>query len=80
MHFQSYDPQNGPFYDEMFAPTDQPWAHCAPFHEELAQMAPSQFDECRRLADLAFLLQGITFTVYSDGLGTERRGVYKGMT
>jgi uncharacterized circularly permuted ATP-grasp superfamily protein len=35
-------------------------------------MARTQFEECRRLADLAFLLQGITFTVYSDGLGTER--------
>jgi uncharacterized circularly permuted ATP-grasp superfamily protein len=65
-----YDP--GAFYDEMFTAAGEPRVHCAPFHEELAQMAPSQFDECRRLADLAFLLQGITFTVYSDGLGTER--------
>ena len=56
----------------MFTPGGEPRPHCAPFHDELAQMAPSQFDECRRLADLAFLLQGITFTVYSDGLGTER--------
>jgi len=28
--------------------------------------------ERRQHADLAFLLQGITFTVYSDGRGTER--------
>jgi uncharacterized circularly permuted ATP-grasp superfamily protein len=65
-----YDP--GTFYDEMYAAGGEPRPHCAPFHDELAQMAPAQFDECRRLADLAFLLQGITFTVYSDGLGTER--------
>jgi uncharacterized circularly permuted ATP-grasp superfamily protein len=65
-----YNP--GSFYDEMFAPDGAVRPHCLPFHDELAQMAPSQFDECRRVADLAFLLQGITFTVYSDGLGTER--------
>ena len=35
-------------------------------------MAPSQFEERRKLADLSFLIQGITFTVYSDGRGTER--------
>ena len=35
-------------------------------------MRRTHFEERRRLADLAFLLQGITFTVYNDGLGTER--------
>ncbi|MGB9068492.1 MAG: circularly permuted type 2 ATP-grasp protein [Candidatus Acidiferrales bacterium] len=35
-------------------------------------MAPHQFEERRKLADLSFLIQGITFTVYSDGRGTER--------
>ena len=35
-------------------------------------MAPAQFESAARLADLSFLLQGITFTVYSDGRGTER--------
>lgn len=35
-------------------------------------MAPAQYEERRKLADLSFLLQGITFTVYSDGRGTER--------
>lgn len=35
-------------------------------------MAATQFQELRQLADFSFLLQGITFTVYSDGRGTER--------
>jgi uncharacterized circularly permuted ATP-grasp superfamily protein len=65
-----YDP--GSFYDEMFAVGGAPRPHYVPFFDELAQMAPAQFEESRRLADLAFLLQGITFTVYNDGLGTER--------
>ena len=38
----------------------------------LAAMSIGQFEERRQLADLSFLLQGITFTVYSDGRGTER--------
>ena len=37
-----------------------------------AAMSTGQFEERRQLADLSFLLQGITFTVYSDGRGTER--------
>jgi len=32
-------------------------------------MAMDQFEERRQIADLSFLLQGITFTVYSDGRG-----------
>jgi uncharacterized circularly permuted ATP-grasp superfamily protein len=40
--------------------------------QRLGAMAPAQFEERRQLADLAFLMQGITFTVYSDGRGTER--------
>ena len=35
-------------------------------------MRTAQFEERRQLAEAAFLLQGITFTVYSDGRGTER--------
>src|SRR5260370_19638301 len=35
-------------------------------------MAIGQLDERRQLADLLFLVQGITFTFYSDGRGTER--------
>ena len=64
--------QPGSFYDEMFTAHGEPRPHYVPFFDELAHMAPAQFEESRRLADLAFLLQGITFTVYSDGLGTER--------
>ena len=62
----------GPFYDEMFASEGRARAHYARLFEKLGGMAPAQFKERRKLADLAFLLQGITFTVYSDGRGTER--------
>src|SRR5207245_2630667 len=68
--FQDYDP--GCFYDEMFAAPGLPRPHYATLYSELANMVPSQFEERRQLADFSFLLQGITFTVYSDGRGTER--------
>ena len=65
-----YDP--GAFYDEMFAASGSPRPHYAKLAEHLARMTPVQLDERRHLADLSFLLQGITFAVYSDGRGTER--------
>jgi uncharacterized circularly permuted ATP-grasp superfamily protein len=68
--FRGYDP--GGFYDEMFAAPGVPRPHCAKLFRRLATMEAEQFQERRRLADLAFLVQGITFTVYSDGRGTER--------
>ena len=68
--FAGYDP--GSFYDEMFAAPGQPRPYYAKMFQKLAAMAPAQFEERRQLADLAFLMQGITFTVYSDGRGTER--------
>src|SRR5271155_4157095 len=68
--FAGYDP--GPFYDEMFSAPGEPRTHYEPLFQKLATMALHQFEERRKLADLSFLLQGITFTVYSDGRGTER--------
>ena len=62
----------GDFYDEMFLRPDEPRPHYVKLYQKLAAMAPAQFEEQRKLADLSFLLQGITFTVYSDGRGTER--------
>src|SRR6202049_3564297 len=62
----------GTFYDEMFSAADEPRPHYSKIFHKLAKMVPSQFEERRQHADLSFLLQGITFTVYSDGRGTER--------
>ena len=62
----------GGFYDEMFAADGEPRPHYAKLFQKFASMVPAQFEERRKLADLSFLLQGITFTVYSDGQGTER--------
>jgi uncharacterized circularly permuted ATP-grasp superfamily protein len=68
--FAGYDP--GSFYDEMVAPNGQPRRCSAPMFEKLANMPLEIYEERRKLADLSYLVQGITFTVYSDGRGTER--------
>ena len=65
-----YDP--GDFYDEMLATQGKPRPHYAKLYTRLSEMTPAQLNERRQLADLSFLLQGITFTVYSDDRGTER--------
>jgi len=62
----------GAFYDEMLAAPGVPRPHYERLAARLAELSPGELDERRRLADLAFLLQGITFTVYSDTRGTER--------
>jgi uncharacterized circularly permuted ATP-grasp superfamily protein len=68
--FEGYDP--GKFHDEMFSSRGQPRSCYSKMVQKLSAMAPAQFEERRHLADLSFLMQGITFTVYSDGRGTER--------
>jgi len=68
--FENYD--LGKFYDEMFSAPGVPRPHYAKIFRKLAATAAGQFVERRRLAHLSFLLQGITFTVYSDGRGRER--------
>src|ERR1700683_4139108 len=68
--FEGYE--TGSFYDEMFSSPGHPRAQYTKLFQRLASMAPNQFEERRKLADLSFLIQGITFTVYSDGRGTER--------
>src|SRR5271166_3614331 len=60
------------FYDEMFLSAGTARPHYVRLFEKLGGMAPKHFQDRRKLADLSFLLQGITFTVYSDGRGTER--------
>src|ERR1700686_5671760 len=68
--FEGYD--TGDFYDEMFLAAGEPRPQYSKLFQKLGAMAPAQFEERRKLADLSFLIQGITFTVYSDGQGTER--------
>jgi uncharacterized circularly permuted ATP-grasp superfamily protein len=66
----AYEPR--PFFDEMFAAPGEPRPHYRGLFEQLARLTPAEFEEKRRAADVAFLYQGITFTVYSESEGIER--------
>jgi uncharacterized circularly permuted ATP-grasp superfamily protein len=59
-------------YDEMFAQAGVPREHYAAVYERLAQLDPAGYNRRRRMADVTFVNQGITFTVYSDKHNVER--------
>jgi len=65
-----YDPAS--FYDEMFASPGEPRGHYRVLRDQLQTMTAETFAERRRVADAAFLYQGITFTVYGEDQGIER--------
>lgn len=56
----------GDFFDEMFVAPCQPRPHYRRLHEMLTEMTAEAFNESRSNADISFLYQGITFTVYSQ--------------
>jgi uncharacterized circularly permuted ATP-grasp superfamily protein len=62
----------GTFYDEMFAAPGEPRPHYHVLRERLTQLTADDFEQRRRAADVSFLYQGITFTVYGQDQGIER--------
>ena len=54
------------FFDEMFSPTGEPRPHYQQLHTRLVDMTAEAFNERRGYADISFLYQGITFTVYGQ--------------
>jgi uncharacterized circularly permuted ATP-grasp superfamily protein len=62
----------GGFFDEMFEQFAESRPHYAHVFAELAAMSASQYKQRQDQADASFLTRGVTFTVYSDGRGTER--------
>ncbi len=61
-------------YDEMFAGGVTPAAReqYQALYQALLQMSPQELQRRQQAADLSFLHQGITFTVYGGDEGTER--------
>ena len=59
-------------FDEMFVQPGQPRAHYAPVASRLATLDVEAFNRRRRMADVTFRNQGITFTVYKDQAGVEK--------
>jgi uncharacterized circularly permuted ATP-grasp superfamily protein len=59
-------------YDEMFDASGVPRAQYAELFERLQELDTKELGQRQTAADLAFLHQGITFTVYGQSQGTER--------
>ncbi|WP_211655253.1 circularly permuted type 2 ATP-grasp protein [Planococcus alpniumensis] len=66
------DYKTSPFFDEMFMPDGKPKAHYKTFHEVIKRFSEDELKEKHETAQLSFLRQGITFTVYHNNVGTER--------
>ena len=59
-------------YDEMFAAPGTPARHYQALFQNLLELPAEQLRKSQQAADLSFLHQGITFTVYGNDEGTER--------
>jgi uncharacterized circularly permuted ATP-grasp superfamily protein len=68
--FQNY--WYGTAWDEMFLPGGEPRSHYAPLMRVLEHLPGEEIRQKKQAADLSFLHQGITFTVYGKSEGTER--------
>src|SRR6476660_4302135 len=62
---------NGVF-DEMFAAPGAPREHYISVASRIKELGSDTLTRRRRMADVAFRNQGITFTVYSDQTGVEK--------
>ena len=68
--FDQYTAEN--VYDEMFDAAGVARAHYKPVADRLAALNVDAFTHRRRMADVSFRNQGITFTVYGDSRGVEK--------
>src|SRR4051812_25292366 len=59
-------------WDESFAATGRPHEHGASLLTRLGELTVTEFQQLRGNADLVFINQGITFSVYSDRRGVEK--------
>lgn len=59
-------------YDELFSDGMTPRSHYSPLYERLMDISAEELQQRKQAADLSFLHQGITFTVYGAEEGTER--------
>jgi uncharacterized circularly permuted ATP-grasp superfamily protein len=59
-------------YDEMFSSPGVPRAHYQALFRTLLELPAEELKKSQQAADLSFLHQGITFTVYGNEQGTER--------
>jgi len=69
--FDGYRPHPAA-WDELFRGSGDPHAHCRALTGRLGQLKSTEFQARRQSADLVFINQGVTFSVYSDRRGVEK--------
>lgn len=70
MDFSAYD--HSAFFDEMCDASGGVRPHYKSLIHRFSELSPEEFSQRRRAVDQWFLRNGVTFTVYGDGQGTER--------
>ncbi len=73
MDFRRYDPENGPYYDELFAARGHPRPGFEPLVEGIEQLEPGVLQARQQAAETALFKMGITFTLGSDGENARER-------
>jgi len=68
----AHEARDAQFYDEMFAAPGVVRPQYAALHQRLASFTLDEIQDRRRTADLSFVNQGITFTVYNNNEDIER--------
>lgn len=69
--FDGYSP-HATAWDELFTRDGSPHPHSSVLVDRLSQLSKSEFQSRRSSADIAFVNQGITFSVYADRRGVEK--------
>ena len=64
--------QHATAWDELFGSDGKPHPHCQLLVDSLGQLLTGEFQKRRTSADLVFINQGITFSVYADRRGVEK--------
>jgi uncharacterized circularly permuted ATP-grasp superfamily protein len=72
LDFRSYDPENGPYFDEMFEAPERPRRGVEPLVGNINGFAPGVLAARQAAAERALLNMGITFTLNGDEPGGER--------
>jgi uncharacterized circularly permuted ATP-grasp superfamily protein len=67
MDFHSYDPENGPFFDELFLARDKPREAFGPLVDVINGLEAGDLVSRQHAAERAFMTMGITFTLNHDG-------------
>lgn len=72
MDFQAYDPENGPYFDEMFEAPEKPRSGAEPLVSNINGFGAGVLAARQAAAERALLNMGITFTLNSDNGNSER--------